>query len=111
MRAGNFTGIRGIPNQDYVMWLTMGPIADRTRDTLGASDLAIVEFRKQMIEAVHDYQKDGTVIGRTEPHIPANKLRSFEGVAPKTTDWRIVGLTDEELTLRGLMPPSSNAAE
>jgi len=111
MRAGNFTGIRGIPNQDYVMWLTMGPIADRTLDTLGASDLAIVEFRKQMIEAVRDFQKDGTVIGRTEPHIPANKLRSFEGVAPKTTNWRVVGLTDEELTLRGLMPPASNAAE
>ena len=41
----------------------------------------------------------------------ANKLRSFEGVAPQTTDWRVVGLTDEELTLRGLKPPQTNAAE
>jgi hypothetical protein len=32
-------------------------------------------------------------------------------VAPKTTDWRVVGLTEEELTIRGLMPPSTSAAE
>ena len=46
MKAGNFTGIHGIPNQDMAMWLTMGTVADRTQDRLGASDLAIVEFRK-----------------------------------------------------------------
>ena len=111
MKAGNFTGIKGIPNQDYVMWVTMGPIADRSKDLLGASDLAIVEFRKQMVEAAQAYAKDGTVIGLTEPRVPHNKLRSFEGVAPKTTDWRLVGLTDEELAARGLEPPTQTAAE
>ena len=30
MRLGDFTGIKGIPNQDIAMWETMGPIADRT---------------------------------------------------------------------------------
>ena len=38
MKAGNFTGITGIPNQDIAMWETMGPIADRTSERLGASD-------------------------------------------------------------------------
>ena len=42
MKLGDFTGIRGIPNQDIAMWETMGPIADRSRERLGASDLAIV---------------------------------------------------------------------
>jgi phthalate 4,5-dioxygenase oxygenase subunit len=111
MKLGNFTGIKGIPNQDYVMWLTMGKITDRTREVLGQSDLAIVEFRRQMVEAAQTYQKDGTVIGRTEPHIPFNKLRSFEGVAPKTTDWKVAGLSQEELDLRGLSAPATNAAE
>ncbi len=32
MKAGNFTGITGFPNQDVAMWVTMGPIADRTSD-------------------------------------------------------------------------------
>jgi phthalate 4,5-dioxygenase len=40
MKAGNFTGIHGIPNQDMAMWLTMGPVFDRTQDRLGTSDLA-----------------------------------------------------------------------
>ena len=31
MKAGNFTGIAGIPNQDIAMWEGMGPISDRTR--------------------------------------------------------------------------------
>jgi phthalate 4,5-dioxygenase oxygenase subunit len=51
MKDGDFTGIRGIPNQDIAMWETMGPIADRTREKLGASDLAVVEFRRIMVEA------------------------------------------------------------
>ncbi|MGH8788109.1 MAG: Rieske 2Fe-2S domain-containing protein, partial [Cupriavidus necator] len=56
MKADNFTGIAGFPNQDVAMWLTMGPIADRSHDRLGASDLAIVEFRKQMLDAVRAFQ-------------------------------------------------------
>ncbi len=28
MKAGNFTGIKGFPNQDIAMWVTMGPIAN-----------------------------------------------------------------------------------
>jgi phthalate 4,5-dioxygenase oxygenase subunit len=56
MKAGNFTGITGFPNQDIAMWVTMGPIADRTHERLGASDMAVVEFRKQMLEAVRAFQ-------------------------------------------------------
>src|SRR5215470_9719623 len=50
MKLGNFTGIKGIPNQDIAMWETMGRtgISDRTKERLGASDVAVVEFRKLM---------------------------------------------------------------
>jgi len=97
MKLGNFTGIPGIPNQDIVMWETMGPIADRTHDRLGASDLAIVEFRKQMVEAAKTFAAGGPAIGTLEPRIPHAKLMSFEGVVPKTTDWRVMGVTPEEM--------------
>ena len=98
MKLGNFTGIKGIPNQDIAMWETMGPIADRSLDRLGASDLAIVEFRRQMLEAARTFQQDGTVIGRTEPHIPHVKLQSFEGVVPKSTNWRTINVSPEEMS-------------
>ena len=32
MKAGNFTGIAGIPNQDIAMWEGMGPISDRSQE-------------------------------------------------------------------------------
>lgn len=88
MKLGNFTGIDGIPNQDIAMWVTMGPVADRTRERLGASDLAVVEFRRLMVDAAAQMQVDGAVLGRTEPHIPQAEIASFEGVVAKSTDWR-----------------------
>ena len=88
MRLGEFTGIRGIPNQDIAMWETMGPIADRTHDRLGASDLAIVEFRRMMVEAAGAMRDGGTALGAGGDW---SRLRSFEGVVPKATDWRRLG--------------------
>ncbi len=40
MKLGNFTGIHGMPNQDMAMLESMAPIVDRSRNRLGASDLA-----------------------------------------------------------------------
>ena len=91
MRSGDWTGIRGIPMQDMAMWETMGPIADRSLERLGASDLAIVEFRRRMVEAARAYAADGTVIGAGADRVPHAKLRSFEGIVAKGTDWRTLG--------------------
>lgn len=91
MKLGNFTGIRGIPNQDIVMWETMGPIADRTRERLGASDLAVVEFRRLMVEAAQQMLQSGTAIGTAADHIPHRQIKSYEGVVSKGTDWRVCG--------------------
>jgi phthalate 4,5-dioxygenase oxygenase subunit len=91
MKLGDFTGIKGIPNQDIAMWVTMGPIADRTRERLGASDLAVVEFRRLMVDAAREMRDRGIALGTTEPVIPHASIRSFEGVVPKSVDWRTVG--------------------
>ncbi len=87
MKAGNFTGITGFPNQDIAMWVTMGPIADRSHDRLGASDMAVVEFRKQMLEAVRAFQAGAQAIGTGELAIPSSVV-AYQAVIPKTVDWR-----------------------
>jgi phthalate 4,5-dioxygenase len=87
MKAGNFTGITGFPNQDVAMWVTMGPIANRSDERLGASDLAIVEFRRQMLDAVKDFQSSGRAIGTGEMRIPSS-ICAYQAIVPKTTDWR-----------------------
>ncbi len=87
MKAGNFTGITGFPNQDIAMWLTMGPIADRSHERLGASDLAIVEFRKQMLQAVQAFAAGGQAIGTGDARVPKT-ICAYQAIVPKTTDWR-----------------------
>ncbi len=87
MKAGNFTGIKGFPNQDIAMWVTMGPIANRSDDRLGASDLAIVEFRRQMLDAVQAFAQGAPAIGTADQRIPAS-VCAFQAIVPKSVDWR-----------------------
>ncbi len=87
MKEGNFTGIVGIPNQDMAMWVSMGPIADRTHDRLGASDLAIVEFRRRMLDALREFQPQGAAIGVGERQA-SPEVCSYQAIVPKTVDWR-----------------------
>ena len=87
MKAGNFTGITGFPNQDIAMWLTMGRQADRSHERLGSSDVAIVAFRKQMLKAVKDFVKGEPAIGTSEMRI-STSVCAYQAIVPKTTDWR-----------------------
>lgn len=57
MKRADRTGIEGIQTQNMARGESMGPIADRTQDHPGSSDLA-----------------------------------SFEGIVPRTTDWRTLGM-------------------
>jgi phthalate 4,5-dioxygenase oxygenase subunit len=99
MRRGDHTGIAGIPNQDIAMWETMGPIADRSREHLGASDIAIVQFRRIMVDAVKRFARGEPAIGTAGPRIPHARLRAYEGIVPKSTDWRTLGACAEEIAL------------
>jgi len=99
MKEGNFTGIPGIPNQDVAMWESMGEIADRTQERLGASDIAIVQFRRLMLDAVKALETSGQAIGHIEPRLPQAKLRSYQGVVEKTVEWRTLGASEEEAAM------------
>jgi phthalate 4,5-dioxygenase oxygenase subunit len=91
MKAGDFTGIDGIPAQDMAMWEGMGLIADRSQDHLGSSDLAIIQFRRQMVAAAKAVQRGEPAIGTTSGVRQAD-LASFEGLVPKSEDWRSFSL-------------------
>jgi len=105
MEQGNFTGLLGIPNQDIAMWESMGPIADRTSECLGASDIAVIQFRRLMLDAVRRFDAGAGVIGLVEPHLPQATLHSYQGVVPKTENWRLLGTEAQEIaTLTGMEP-------
>jgi len=90
------------------MWESMGPITDRAQDNLGASDIAVIQFRRQMIAAARRFRDGGPAIGTTEPRIQQAQLSSFEGIVPKSTDWRTLGVSDAELSMtRRQTPPAA----
>jgi phthalate 4,5-dioxygenase len=101
MARGNFSGIEGIGPQDLAMWESMGrtPIIDRTREHLGRTDVAVAQFRRIMIDAAERFRRTGLVLGRDTPAIPLSRLRAFEGTVPKSANWEVLGLCDEERAL------------
>jgi phenylpropionate dioxygenase-like ring-hydroxylating dioxygenase large terminal subunit len=50
-RASTYSGIKGIPTQDQSVTITMGPIADRSREHLGTTDAAIIASRRRLIDS------------------------------------------------------------
>ena len=100
MKAGDFTGIYGIPAQDMAMWESMGKIADRSEDNLGTSDKAIFTFRTQMYRAAQAVQKGEPAIGTSGTVLPQSKLISFQGMVPKGEDWKEYNISDEERAVR-----------
>lgn len=87
MKEGHFTGVPGIPNEDIIMWVSMGSRVQRHTDVLGASDLAIVEFRRLMTDAAQKVAEGGKAIG-TDAFAMQAHIASKEGVYPKEVDWR-----------------------
>jgi len=100
MKRGDWTGIKGIPAQDMAMWESMGRITDRSEDHFGSSDLAVAQFRRMMVAAANKFAEGGPAIGATA-HTPYAKLASFEGVVPKSVDWRTLGVpADQPVTAK-----------
>lgn len=100
MKAGDFTGIYGIPCQDMAMWESMGKIADRSEDNLGTSDKAIFTFRTQMYRAAQAVQKGEPALGAGNDALRQANLISFQGMVPKGEDWKEYNISDEERAQR-----------
>lgn len=88
-RGESFSGIFGINTEDFAVQESMGPIVDRSREHLGASDLAVIHFRRIMLDAAERLEAGSSVLGQNEP-IEASSLASAEGMVPIGGDWRRV---------------------
>jgi phthalate 4,5-dioxygenase oxygenase subunit len=47
-----------------------------------------------MVAAAKKFQEGAPAIGTAEPRIAHVRLASFEGIVPKTRDWRECGVDD-----------------
>jgi hypothetical protein len=56
-KTRSYTGIKGVSEQDAAVQDSQGPIADRTREHLGPTDLGIMHFRKVVMDAARALQQ------------------------------------------------------
>jgi phthalate 4,5-dioxygenase len=85
----SFTGISGGAQcQDRAMVETMGPIADREKEHLGASDQAIVRWREYLVDTVRAFV-NGAEPPAVAPSTPYPDIKSSGALIPKGADWRL----------------------
>jgi phthalate 4,5-dioxygenase len=94
----NFTGIEEFLNQDACATESMGPIADRTKEHLGASDSYVIQVRRFLLKAVKDLQTGKAPPGLVYDAAQADFLRIRCDVAylPDSVSWRKVFEEREE---------------
>ncbi len=88
MRAGNFTGIDVIRNQDTAVQESMGPLYDRTKEHLGVSDTAIIRMRRRMLDSVRAFtETDAVPLALAEP-FDYGDVVAAEGMLPLAAPWQ-----------------------
>ena len=86
-KQGNFTGIRGISEQDAAIADSQGLIADRKRELLGQTDLGVVRFRRMMLDAARTIEQQSPH-GSTAP--AAYNIRSGDAMSSADTPFEDV---------------------
>ena len=89
MKRGDWAGIEGVNSQDFAVVESMGPIVDRTREHLGASDVAVIRMRRRMLEAVRAFMVGGEPLG-LDSAIPYERIATDERIVPIDTPWQAV---------------------
>ena len=95
-RSVNFSGLEESPPlQDAAVQESMGPIVDRSREHLGASDIGIIRVRQRLLDAARRLASEGTdPPGSGDPD--AYRLHGCQLVLPRGADWRACSLEEQE---------------
>ncbi len=81
----NWSGLRGIAFEDAVIATSMGPIQDRTKEHLIASDLAVARFRRRLLDSIARMERDEDPVG---VGADASLIASVDAPVPAIGHWR-----------------------
>jgi phthalate 4,5-dioxygenase oxygenase subunit len=84
-RTAKFCGIPGFAAQDQAMQESQGMIYDRTDEHLGASDAAIIQLRKRLMDAARDHASSGETPASANGKL--YRIRSASAVLGKDEPW------------------------
>ena len=85
-RTKDYTGIRGIHQQDQAVTESMGEIFDRSQEHLGSSDVMVIRVRRRLLQAAHALADDQ----QTPPGVDAPEVYRQRGggvFLPRGADW------------------------
>jgi hypothetical protein len=97
MKHGEMSGITGIALEDHAVSETMGKIADRSKEHLGRSDMAVVAFRRMMLRALRHMQETGQVPEADQAAFDWNRITAETFYFEPDRKWQDVHPLDENL--------------
>jgi phenylpropionate dioxygenase-like ring-hydroxylating dioxygenase large terminal subunit len=94
MKAGHWSGILGnFTYEDFIVEESMGPIADRSQEFLGSSDLVIVRARRLLQKALQDHAEGRLPFG-LDQNLDYSRIRALATCFPASRDWREIDPRD-----------------
>jgi phthalate 4,5-dioxygenase len=88
MKTGMMSGIKGVVTQDHAVSETQGKILDRTQEHLGASDAAVVAWRRQIIRAARALAEQGEPPEPLRSSFPWGEIKALTTICPVGLSWR-----------------------
>jgi len=102
-----YSGIdTGVQTQDMAAVETMGPISDRSKEHLGASDIGIIRWREALVESVKEFIAGSEPPG-LDPPTPYHLIGSVAVLADRGTDWTSVTWSHRESAMIAMSDDSS----
>jgi phthalate 4,5-dioxygenase len=89
MAAGHFTGFTdNLLEEDIVVQVSMGPIADRTREHPSSSDAAIVQARMLLLRALRNHNEGAPPLAPNHGDWGGNDALPVDRIVAPGQDWR-----------------------
>lgn len=88
MKTGMMSGIKGVVTQDHAVSETQGRVLDRTKEHLGASDAAVVAWRRQIIRAARALAEHGEVPAALAGEFAWSEIKAVTTICPEQQSWR-----------------------
>ena len=86
-RGESHSGLYGVQIEDAAVQESMGPLYDRSKEHLCASDRAVVRLRRLMLQSLQDFtEKDQPPLGLAKP-VAYGELRAEELMLPLGASW------------------------
>ena len=90
----NWSGFKGIEQEDAAIGLSNGPIFDRSKENLVMADLAVLRVRRRLLQAARMVKEGQPALGA---HIAdMTKVAAPDVDIPDGTDWRTIAPSHKE---------------